>query len=154
MRPPNKNRVLLVQQARYWNSGEDTFWGDTLQAVEEGEPSQEIAQLLMDDFYFGDFNFNGTLRFQEAPGVLGNLRQAQFNALDANGNGELSQAELELVGAVPPSSGGGGCFKKSNSSRIFTDLKDLFGDLFLLGLLSFVLIAWRGFGVRPQIEER
>ena len=28
-------------------------------------------------------------------------------------------------------------------------LKDLFGDLFLLGLLTIVLVAWRGFGVRP-----
>jgi len=39
--------------------------------------------------------------------------------------------------------------RKVNSPEILADLKYFFGDLFLLGLLSIVLVAWRGFGVKP-----
>ena len=81
---------------------------------------------------------------QEASAFLAGLSLAEFTALDFNGNGELSQAELEVTGAVPPSTGGG-C--RSKSSKTLNDLKDFFGDLFLLGLLSIVLVAWRGYRV-------
>ena len=76
--------------------------------------------------------------------VLASPTLAQFNALDKIGDSELTNADLEYTGAVPPSTGS--C--NGNSPKILTDLKGFFGDLFLLGLLTIVLVAWRGFGVR------
>ena len=121
----------------------------------EGEASQEIAQALIDDFNDGDTDGNGMLSFAEAQGLFAALTLAEFDALDTDRNGELNQLELEDAGAVPGTGGegegktGGGCFKESNSPKIFTDLKNFFGELFLLGLLTIVLVAWRGFGGRP-----
>ena len=60
----------------------------------------------------------------------------------------LSQHELTATGAIPPSTGGG-CRGKSNAEKVLTNLKDFFGNLFLIGLLTIVLFAWRGFGMRP-----
>ena len=59
----------------------------------EGEPSQEIAQALIDDFEDGDTDDNGTLSFTEAPALFAALTLAEFNALDTDSNGELTQRE-------------------------------------------------------------
>ena len=97
----------------------------------------------MNDFDAGDFDDNGTLSFAEARVVIAGLTQAEFDLLDFNGDGELSEDELRVAGAESPCSG---CFCSGKSTKV---LKDFFGDLFLLGLLSIALVAWRGFGVRP-----
>ena len=62
--------------------------------------------------------------------------------MDHDGDNELTEAELEAGPAT------GGCFGGGKSLKLVTDLKDFFGDLFLLGLLTIVLVAWRGFGVK------
>ena len=142
--------TLSVTDNEGSNSTPDTVTVSVSSGTGGGEPSQEIAQALIDDFDTGDTDDNGTLSFSEAQALFAALTLAEFNALDINGDGELSQPELTAAGATPPTTGGGGCFGKSNSPKIFTDLKDFFGDLFLLGLLTVVLVAWRGFGVRTD----
>jgi hypothetical protein len=39
---------------------------------------------------------------------------------------------------------GSGC--RNNSLKVLNDFKDVVGDLFLLGLLAVVLVAWGGSG--------
>ena len=111
----------------------------------EGEPSQEIAQELINDFDAADTNSNGALSFAEASAIVAALTQAEFNTLDVNRNAELPRSELEATGATPPRAGG--C--NSKSTKTLTDLKDFFGDLFLLALLTLTLIAWRGTRLSP-----
>ena len=40
-------------------------------------------------------------------------------------------------------------FGGGKSTNALTNFKDFFGDLFLLGLLALVFVAWRRFGERP-----
>ena len=86
---------------------------------------------------------SGGLNFAEAASILSGLTPSQFVALDENGDDELSADELA------PRSTGGGCNGGGKSLKTLTDLKDFFGDLFLLGLLSIILVAWRGLGTKP-----
>ena len=103
------------------------------------------AQTLFDAFEIGDEDGDGALSFAEVQRVISGLTSRMFAALDADGNGMLTQAELEAGGAVPPR---GGCAAMKSRTALF-DMKDFFGDLFLLGLISIVFLAWRGFGVKP-----
>lgn len=105
-------------------------------------------------FSVGDGAGRGTggsepLSFEAARGVLAGLTRAEFAAYDLNGDGVLSQEELDAAVAKKADHENGGCFSGGKSLGVLTDLKAFFGDLFLLGLLSVVLVAWRGFGVRP-----
>ena len=131
--------VMVADNCSGGNEGEGEGEG-------EGEPSQEIAQALLDDFSTGDGNSDGRLNFAEAQSVFADLTQAAFDLLDSSGDEVLSRTELELTGAMAYASGGG-CFSGGKSLDALSDLKDFFGDLFLLGLLSIVLVAWRGIGL-------
>ena len=54
---------------------------------------------------------------------------------------------VELVVSVGPDDTHGGCNGKS--TKIITNLKNFFGDLFLLGLLTITLLSWRALQLRP-----
>ena len=107
----------------------------------------------------GDADSRGGLSFAEAQLLISGLTLAEFRSLDFDGDNALSEAELVVADAAPSGEGEGeieskgdtrgGCFSKGNSSKVLRGIKDFFGDLFLLGLLSIILIAWRGYGVRP-----
>ena len=114
-------------------------------SIGEGEPSQEITQALIDNFSSGDIDLNETLSFIEAQRIFAVLTRPEFDALDENSDGQLSQAELDDVIAPTTS----GCNSGNKSQKTFSNLKDFFGDLFLLALLSLVRATWRGLKVRP-----
>ena len=59
---------------------------------------------------------------------------------------EISEPSVPTIGApwyTVPSTGGNGCFGGSKAGKTLGDLKDFFGDLFLLGLLSISFVTWR-----------
>jgi len=113
----------------------------------EIEPSQQLAQALLDAFESVDTDVDGAIDFLEAQGLFAALTQAEFDALDGDGDGEVSQAELIAAGAVLPAKGG--CFGGGKVGKVVSDIKNFFGELFVLGLLSIVFVVWGRFGVRP-----
>ena len=110
----------------------------------EGEPSQEIAQELTDNFDAGDADDDDSLDFEEAQNLLAGLTLAEFNALDQDGDNELTRAELKAAGVVPPRAGG--CFK---AGKMLVDIKTIFGDLFLAALMGIVLLSTSRLKFRP-----
>ena len=106
---------------------------------------------------------NGGLSFAEAQVLFSSLSLAAFSTMDLDGDSALSEAELVFAGVEGDTDAdeggqgavedkgdtGGGCFAYGKLSKILTDFRGFLGDLFLLGLLSLVLVAWRGFGVKP-----
>ena len=121
------------------------FHGLFQTVIVEPPPGDELrfaAQALFDRLSAT----NDLITFVQAQAILVDLTQGLFDALDLNGDGQLTQVELEANGDThPPTSSG--C--NGESTKTLTNLKDFFGDLFLLGLLSIVLVAWRRFSVRP-----
>ena len=96
---------------------------------------EEIAAALLEGFAGADANLDGLLSLNEARTVAGSLTRAQFDALDTNGDGGLSEAELRA--ALPASGGVGSC--PIGAKR----LDDLLGDLMLLALALTVLLGSR-----------
>jgi hypothetical protein len=90
--------------------------------TDEGESEEEAAARTLDDnFEFVDEDNNGTISEEEAADV--GIDAATFDALDENGDGELTQAELDAI-LVP-------------------DCRDRVGDILnqltLVGILAFLL---------------
>ena len=102
--------------------------GPNITSDELRNAAQTLIENLRDE--------NDTLLFVETQFFLANLTQIMFDALDLNGDGELTQEELIAAGAVPPTNDGNGCFANSKTETPLTNLKDFLGDLFLLGLLA------------------
>src|SRR5690606_37043508 len=104
----------------------------------EGEGEGELdtlAEALLDIFVGADIDADGRLSFAEASASLNALTLARFNALDTNGDGFLSESELEarLPAPVP------GC-------ALFTDgLAKSAGaaasEIFLLGVALLTLLG-------------
>ncbi len=79
---------------------------------------------------------------QPAPSSATTVRIALYveKSVGENGVAVVNFDEVRLFEFVSENKDGG-CFKTGNSSP---DNKKLFGDLFLLGLLSIAFVAWRG----------
>ena len=101
------------------------------------EPS-EMAAILLGQFEA--LNTGGTgyrLEFAECREAIAGLTYGQFEALDANQSGGLSELELEKVLAVPP-----GCNLDATGRRMVADSA---ADVVLAGLVLFMLsLGWRG----------
>ena len=103
----------------------------------EGEPgtTEEIAASLLEKFDNADADGNGELTLAEVRAVMANLTQAQFDDLDTDGNGTLSKDELDAL--VNEGCGCRGCGKDDTKSLV-----DWMGDWLLIGLSLVVLLGF------------
>jgi hypothetical protein len=97
---------------------------------------RRAAQNLLNVFTQADANGDGLLNFAEAQAQIAGLTQAQFDALDLDGNKVLSRAEL--LRTVNSSTGCNCASDKLTPAK----LRDLAGDLLLLGCATLVLLCW------------
>jgi major membrane immunogen (membrane-anchored lipoprotein) len=112
------------------------------------EPAVTVqAQALLDGFGPADGDSNGSLSLGEARTVRPYLSDATFAALDANGDGGITQAELDAY--LNPGPGGcDGCLGGKGAFP-WADWKRFLGDLMLLGVSLAVLLAMgRGHAAR------
>lgn len=104
------------------------------------------AEALRDGFTQADQDASGALSFEEASAFVPGISQTQFNALDADGDGAVTLAELNAY--IEANTSGCGC----NCSKAAAFSKDWFkrslGDLFLAGLSLFILAASAKLGRR------
>ncbi len=106
----------------------------------EGEPpasATEAAQRLSDAFAGADTDKSGALSAAEARAAVPGMTDAQFGQLDADGDGQITQEELD---AALNANTGCACTK---SGAVTNGLKRRFADLFLLGLAMTTLLALR-----------
>ncbi|MCF6287350.1 MAG: hypothetical protein L3K26_19535 [Candidatus Hydrogenedentes bacterium] len=98
---------------------------------------------MLNAFATLDTDNDGSLSFSEASQGLSALSNADFNVLDENGDGQLTQSELN---AAVGTTGGFGCIALAESR-----FEEYFGDIILLILAALTLvtyspIAQSGFG--------
>jgi hypothetical protein len=86
----------------------------------------DLAVMLLSDFGGADADADGRLAYTEARGAAAGMTPDLFRALDADGNGYLSEAELRAYAPDTPR-GGVGCFE-----RAVGRLRDLLGDLLVV----------------------
>lgn len=106
----------------------------------EGEDTRTLAEwatALLAAFEGADANVDGRLSFEEAMTAETGLGREMFDALDGDGDGLLSQAELEAHAGTDPVDGVG-CLE--NAAMRF---RDFLGDLFLATLAMGVLLTTR-----------
>jgi hypothetical protein len=105
-----------------------------------------LADNLLEVFAAGDTNGDNALSFEEAKEMMSTLTHAEFNAMDSDSDGVLTQAELEAVSnggeGEGEGEGEGGC--PANSKTLLEGLRHAAGDLFLLGMALLGLLGWRG----------
>jgi len=111
----------------------------TVGAVFAAAPQNIVtaAQLLLEGFTAADTDHSGGLSQAEAVAAVPGLAQAQFALLDANGDGQLTQSEINQF--LNPSSGGCNCGK---ADFTLNGLKSRMGDVFLAGLALLTLMAF------------
>ncbi len=95
------------------------------------------AQQLLNGFAAADADHSGGLSFTEAAAAIPGLTQDQFNQMDANGDGQLTQAELNQF--LNP----GGC-TCGKADFTLAGFKGRLADLFPTGLALLVLVALSG----------
>ncbi len=112
------------------------------EGVEEGQPEGQaegevpidvLADQLLSNFNVADADHNGTLSLAEAQASAGGLTAAMFAEMDANGDGQLTQEELNAIVNPEPTCG---CRKSSWDPF---DLRRQLGDLLLFGLSALIL---------------
>jgi len=82
----------------------------------EGEvPLTQIAQELLDQFDIADVNGDNKLDFTEVQSVNAALTQAQFEELDLNDDGYITEDELNTILGTEP----GGCCRCQNKNKSF-----------------------------------
>ena len=91
----------------------------------EPPDNAQIEQVLYNGFVLADRNNDGKLTFEEALDVLPGLTEDVFNAIDANGDGAITQEELARFLRI------GGCF---GCLRRLWPFKMMGGDLLLFGI--------------------
>lgn len=109
----------------------------TIGAGGGGEPLDEIAQDLFDGFAAGDTDNDDRLSLSEATGIRPSLTDAQFEAIDANGDSFITMEELIAAGAMAPPVGPSCC--DPGKRFTFKDLEHYLGDVLLLGLALLTL---------------
>ena len=127
--------------------------GEVVEGEGEGEPAEgealtaeEIAQQLSDVFGDADSDDDGQLSLVEARALVPSLTEEQFAELDKNGDGFLSQRELdEFLGENV-----GCCRCNEDSKDAATMMRKLMADWLLVGLSMIALLAMtsRGKGSR------
>jgi len=100
----------------------------------EGESPSVVAQELNDNFTAADTDSSGGLSLAEAQAYASSLDANTFNTLDANHDGQLTQAELQQY--LGTNSGGCNCASQKGAF----DLKGRLGDLLLAGLGLMVIV--------------
>ena len=90
---------------------------------------------MLENFDEGDTNNDGRLSINEAQAIIPNLTQAQFDQLDINSNGFLSEDELRSIGNE-----GCGCFRGCTPSNT-KSLVNWVTDWLLVGLSLMVLLG-------------
>jgi hypothetical protein len=98
---------------------------------------EEAAQRLTDDFDTADGDGSGALSAAEAMAAVPGITAEQFSRLDSDGDGQVTQDELEAL--LNPDAGCG-CRKSALGAE---GLKRRLGDLFLFGLAMTTLLALR-----------
>lgn len=83
-----------------------------------------LAELLLDTFVSADLNGDGLISRAESLGMFPELTEAQFDTLDTDSDGYLSEPELRAASLV------GGCMSPESG-----------GDFFADGLVLY-LLAW------------
>jgi len=100
-----------------------------------GDTSADIIRALRNGFDGGDNNNDDFLSFNEAAAIYSGLTMTQFNEIDTDNDGMLSRAE---VGSSVPNTPAGCC---NNKKMEPFDLKNILGDVFLLGLSMLALLG-------------
>jgi peptidoglycan/xylan/chitin deacetylase (PgdA/CDA1 family) len=103
---------------------------------------QTAAQRLVDGFTTADTDHSSALGMAEAAAAIPGLTQSQFNQMDANGDGQVTQNELDQF--LNPN--GCNCFK---SESLLGGFKNRMADLFLSGLAVLALLAFSACKPRP-----
>jgi hypothetical protein len=120
------------------SEGEGEGEGEGLPEGEGSEPTlEEIAAGLADGFASADTNLDGMLSYSEAAAVYPSLTQAQFDALDTDGDGALTEAEL-----APDMPAGCSC----PGNKGLKGFGETFGDslLWMFGLALMVYFRFSG----------
>ena len=108
--------------------------------------TQAAASALLEQLNDADTNDNGSLSFSEAEALIPGLTQVEFDAIDENGDGELSEAELRAAQRVGCAGGLGGL-----------------GGIFAFGIVAFLLSIWEQLRSRlfpnthswvPDVDQR
>lgn len=109
---------------------------------EEGEPetTEEIVEVLINEFNDADTNGDNRLTYTEARGIVQGLTNAQFFEYDIDNDGYLEQDELEEILAGPSKKCGifAGCDKAKTSSEM---VGKFLGDWLLVGISLIVLAS-------------
>jgi len=93
---------------------------------------------LRTGFAGADVDSNQLLSIEEARTLYSALTQEEFDELDLDSDGFLSEAELdERLNPAPT-----GC---CNNDATTKGLRDFLGDLFLLGIALVALAGWQSF---------
>jgi len=126
--------------------GEPTEGEPTEGEPTEGEPTEgemsieDLAATLLEQLENADANGDGQLGFGEASSAVPELQQTQFDAIDTDGDGQLSREELVAASGGEPE---GGCCARCNKSKSPAEtIKHFMGDWLLLGLSLMLLLAW------------
>jgi beta-lactam-binding protein with PASTA domain len=102
---------------------------------------QELRDLLTADFDTMDSNLDDLISHPEVLASLPGLPEEVFNAVDTDGDDQISRTEAGLDPSSPNCLGCTGC-SGAKDALTFERMKKSFGDLFLGGLGLTVLLAY------------
>jgi hypothetical protein len=124
------SRVLLAGTAETWDARLESRTEVPLSAG-------HFRTWLRDGFASADANGDGALSRDEVEVVLPGMPPAVFDAVDTDGNGELSREEAGLT--TNDGGGGGGICCGTGAKSLWESL----GDLMLVALLAVALLTMR-----------
>jgi hypothetical protein len=127
--------ITIVQGS---NEGEPAEGEGETEGEGEGTPLTQIAQAILDQFADVDEDEDGYLDLAEAQSAVPALTQAQFDTLDLDSDGFITEDELNTTLGNEP----GGCCKcNSDAKDAAAVVKKFMADWLLVGLSILTLIA-------------